>query len=364
MAKFIHFTGIVEDRQDPHQAGRVRVRCLGFHSENKTALPTADLPWAQPLLPTTASGISGLGTSPTFLVNGTWVFGFFRDGETMQQPVVLGTLPGKPTEYSSRWYDKAFYDGQGIYPKYIGESDMNRLATNEIGYKDGLPYAKNPHLSLVIRDAVSISNVATADFVGSPETTAADDSEIKQSDTTTFSQPSNNAISTYPYNKVYETESGHIQEFDDTPTRERIHTRHKTGTSLEWLANGDQVNLIKKDNHQYTIGHDYHYIEGNSDITIDGRHKVYINKSGAENNHYDIQIGAKANINIQVDDGDVNLVTRTGKVNVNAGGDYNLKVGGNYTLTVDGSHAETIAGQRTETVTGDNTKTGKTINLN
>ena len=148
MAKFIHFTGIVEDRQDPHKAGRVRVRCLGFHSENKTALPTADLPWAQPLLPTTASGISGLGTSPTFLVNGTWVFGFFRDGETMQQPVVLGTLPGKPTEYSSRWYDKAFYDGQGIYPKYIGESDMNRLATNEIGWKDGLPYAKHPHLSL------------------------------------------------------------------------------------------------------------------------------------------------------------------------------------------------------------------------
>lgn len=349
MAKFIHFTGIVEDRQDPHQAGRVRVRCLGFHSENKTALPTADLPWAQPLLPTTASGISGLGTSPTFLVNGTWVFGFFRDGETMQQPVVLGTLPGKPTEYSSRWYDKAFYDGQGIYPKYIGESDMNRLATGQ------------PSLVNEIRNATSISNVATADF---DATTAADDSEIKQSDTTTFSQPSSGYNATYPYNKVYETEAGHIQEFDDTPGAERIHTRHKTGTSLEWLANGDQVNLIKKDNHQYTIGHDYHYIEGNSDITIDGRHKVYINKSGAENNHYDIQIGAKANINIQVDDGDVNLVTRTGKVNVNAGGDYNLKVGGNYTLTVDGSHAETIAGQRTETVTGDNTKTGKTINLN
>ena len=349
MAKFIHFTGIVEDRQDPHQAGRVRVRCLGFHSENKTALPTADLPWAQPLLPTTASGISGLGTSPTFLVNGTWVFGFFRDGETMQQPVVLGTLPGKPTEYSSRWYDKAFYDGQGIYPKYIGESDMNRLATGQ------------PSLVNEIRNATRISNVATADF---DATTAADDSEIKQSDTTTFSQPSPVYGAIYPMNKVYETESGHIQEFDDTLYFERIHTRHKTGTSLEWLANGDQVNLIKKDNHQYTIGHDYHYIEGNSDITIDGRHKVYINKSGAENNHYDIQIGAKANINIQVDDGDVNLVTRTGKVNVNAGGDYNLKVGGNYTLTVDGSHAETIAGQRTETVTGDNTKTGKTINLN
>ena len=59
MAKFIHFTGIVEDRNDPSKVGRVRVRCLGYHSENKTALPTADLPWAQPLLPTTQSGIKG-----------------------------------------------------------------------------------------------------------------------------------------------------------------------------------------------------------------------------------------------------------------------------------------------------------------
>ena len=364
MAQFIHFTGIVEDRHDPHKAGRVRVRCLGFHSENKTALPTADLPWAQPLLPTTASGISGLGTTPTFMVNGTWVFGFFRDGETMQQPVILGTLPGRPSEYSSRWYDKAFYDGSNIYPKYIGESDMNRLATNEIAWTDTIipiPYLKNPHLSLVIRDATQISSVATADFDASM---AADGTPILQSDTDTFSQPSLSSASRYPYNKVLETESGHIQEFDDTPKAERIHTRHKTGTSLEWLADGDQVNLVKKNDHKYTIGHNYHYIEGNSDITIDGRHKVYINKSATLNNHYDIQVGANANLNIQVDNGDVNLITRTGKVNVNAGGDYNLKVGGNYTLQVDGSHAETIAGARTETVTGDNTKTGKTINLN
>ena len=361
MANFIHFTGVVEDRQDPHQIGRVRVRCLGFHSDNKRALPTADLPWAQPMLPTTSSGISGLGCSPTFLVKGSWVFGFFRDGEAMQQPVILGTLPGKPAEYSSRWYDKAFYDGDHIYPKYIGESDMNRLATNEIGWKDGLPYAKNPHLSLIIRDETSIANVANADF---DATTAADDSEIKQSDHSTFSQPSNNMLSAYPMNKVYETESGHIIELDDTPSAERIHLRHKTGNSIEWLANGDQVNLVKRDNYEFSIGSKYSYTEGNSDITIDGHHKIYINKSTTLDNHYDIQVGANANMNIQVDQGDVNLITRTGKVNVNAGGDYNLKVGGNYTLVVDGEHKETIAGARTETVTGQNVKTGKEIHLN
>lgn len=363
MAKFIHFTGIVEDRNDPHKIGRVRVRCLGFHSESKLALPTADLPWAQPMLPTTAGGISGLGQSPTFMVNGTWVFGFFRDGETMQQPVILGTLPGKPSVYSSRWYDKSFYDPNGIYPKYIDETDTNRLAagTKITPNVDGQTVGFTQHLATEIRNATEIKDVANADF---DATTAADESEIKQSDTTTFSQPPNFAVPKYPYNKVTETESGHIIELDDTPGSERIHLRHKTGNSIEWLANGDQVNLVKRDNYEFSIGSKYSYTEGNSDITIDGHHKVYINKSATLDNHYDIQVGANANLNIQVDMGDVNLVTRTGKVNVNAGGDYNLKVGGNYTLTVDGSHAETIAGERTETVTGQNIKTGDEIHLN
>ena len=34
----------------------------------------------------------------------------------------------------------------------------------------------------------------------------------------------------YPYNRTYETESGHIVEFDDTPFAERIYEKHRTGT--------------------------------------------------------------------------------------------------------------------------------------
>ena len=352
MSKYIHFTGIVEDRQDPHKVGRVRVRCLGYHSDSIQTLPTADLPWAQCALPTTAGGISGLGQSPTFLVKGTWVHGFFRDGEQAQQPVVLGVLPGRPTEYSSRYYSKAGYDGSGIYPKYINETDTNRLASS---------ITDNPSLVNLIRTDTEIKDVATADF---NSRTNADNSVMAASDGDTWSQPTLAYAAQYPYNKVTETESGHIQEFDDTPAAERIHFRHKVGTSLEWTADGNQINIIKGHSYRMAVGSDKTYIEGDSDFSIDGRHKIFINKSATFNNHYDIQVGANANLNIQVDTGDVNVVTRVGKVNVNAGGDYNLKVGGNYTLSVDGSHSETIAGTRTETVTGDNTKTGKTINLN
>ena len=44
---FIWYTGVVEDRQDPQYLGRVRVRCIGIHTDDKIELPTADLPWAQ-----------------------------------------------------------------------------------------------------------------------------------------------------------------------------------------------------------------------------------------------------------------------------------------------------------------------------
>ena len=43
---FVWFTGVVEDRNDPDKLGRVRVRCLGFHTEDLLDIPTKDLPWA------------------------------------------------------------------------------------------------------------------------------------------------------------------------------------------------------------------------------------------------------------------------------------------------------------------------------
>ena len=43
---FHWFVGVVESREDPSQIGRVQVRVLGHHTDNKTSIPTSDLPWA------------------------------------------------------------------------------------------------------------------------------------------------------------------------------------------------------------------------------------------------------------------------------------------------------------------------------
>ena len=346
---FLWFTGVVEDRNDPNKAGRVRVRALGHHTSNQSILPTADLPWAQVVLPITSSGISGLGQTPLGLVEGSWVFGYFRDGNNKQEPLVLGSLPGKPSELSQAG---GFYDPNGIYPKYKQEPDVNRLAVNN---------EDNPHLSLTLRQSTRLTGIATADFNAFVN---ADGSSVIASDGDTFDQPAIPYNAVYPYNHVYESESGHIREFDDTSGAERIHESHRTGTSYEIDKDGNKIEIIKGDSYELMSANKRIAIAGQSDITIDGRHKLFINKSNTTDNHYDIQIGAGASINIQVDSGDVNIHTVQGKINMNAGGDYNLKVGGNYTVEVAGNTTETIEGTKTSNTTGAVTHRGSTIDLN
>lgn len=84
--------GIVEDRDDPLQMGRVRVRIFGHHSSNKDEFPTDLLPWANIILPTTNASNSGIGSSPTGMTRGTRVIGFFYDSDEGQQPTILGSL--------------------------------------------------------------------------------------------------------------------------------------------------------------------------------------------------------------------------------------------------------------------------------
>ena len=98
---FIWFMGVVEDIDDPLKINRARVRCIGFHSDNRSEVATDDLPWA-PMLNSTAN------MSAPMLNQGDWVVGFFIDGATAQQPVVLGSITGIPTGPADS--NKGFYD--------------------------------------------------------------------------------------------------------------------------------------------------------------------------------------------------------------------------------------------------------------
>ena len=287
---FQWFMGVVEDRLDPQYTGRVRVRCLGYHTGNKITLPTSDLPWCQVVLPITSSGISGIGQTPLGLVEGSWVFGYFRDN-ACQEPVVIGSLPGRPSEYGNP--SNGFYDPnsrtddttKSVYPRNIDEPDVNRLAVNN---------PNKQHSSLTTRTAERLTNITGV--------------------SNTWSQPEISYNASYPYNHVYESESGHIMEFDDTTGAKRIHLRHTSGTSIEMTNNGDTIEITKNNRYILVTADNKVYIKGSKDVVIDG--------------------------------------------------DYDLKVNGNYNIAVAGNKVETISGTKTSTTTGAVVHIGSTIDLN
>ena len=85
--------GISEDNSEQKGFGeRYRVRILGYHTANADDIPDEELPWAYVMYPVTAGG-GGRGSSQSAnLTQGTFVFGFFMDGEDAQLPVIMGVL--------------------------------------------------------------------------------------------------------------------------------------------------------------------------------------------------------------------------------------------------------------------------------
>jgi len=94
------YTGVVENRYDPLKLGRCQVRIIGLHTHDKQKLPTEDLPWAYPMQGITSAAMSGIGSGPLGLVEGTSVLIAFQDAD-LQYPIMIGSLGGIPQSGSS-----------------------------------------------------------------------------------------------------------------------------------------------------------------------------------------------------------------------------------------------------------------------
>lgn len=119
----------------------------------------------------------------------------------------------------------------------------------------------------------------------------------------------------YPYNNVMQTESGHFQEFDDTPGAERVRTQHRAGTFVEWHPDGTEVHRIE--------GKGYRIVAKDDNVIIKGKCNVYINGNA------EITIEGNALTNIRGDsktvvEGDYDLMVK-GDCSISASGDLNLK---------------------------------------
>ena len=344
-----HFVGVVENRKDPRELGRCQVRIYGIHTDDKTQIPTDDLPWATVVMPVTSGSVSGIGRSPTGIVEGSWVFGVLVDEREYQTPIVLGTLVGAPSEEAD--IEMGFYDPSATYPideadiSTLGESSVTRLAR-------GLDFMDHVN-SNVKEDGKEL--IGTVESALAPKVQNLPDKEDHLYERTTWVEPwpryggqgdvprTESSASEYPFNHVTHTEGGHVIEIDDTPEGERLHAYHTKGTFIEIQPDGSRVTKVVGSDYQITIGDKDVYVKGSVNITIDGdvRQLIHGNK-------------------IEEIDGDLLQTIRGDHVKVVQGNevkeilsDKNTQINGNDAARVTGNRDEIIVGNFTETVNGD-----------
>lgn len=80
----------------------------------------------------------------------------------------------------------------------------------------------------------------------------------------------------YPHNKVWETESGHSFEMDDTKDRERIRLQHRSKTFLEMHPDGSEVHKIYGEGYEIVLKNKNVLIKGHCSVTIEGDSVVHI----------------------------------------------------------------------------------------
>lgn len=299
---FIWFFGVVEDLNDPEEVSRVRVRVIGHNPKDKKIVPTEDLPWAPVMMPTTSASVSGIGHSHGLML-GSYVFGFYLDGKYAQQPMVIGTWHGIPQLLSNP--NEGFNDPSGEFPRTVDEPDTNKLARGINTIQD--------YQDLKI------------DVPASPF----------------------NAV--YPNNKVYETQSGHIVEVDDTIGSERIRVYHQSGTFVEMHPNGDIVQS-NKNRWQITTGNDKAHVTGNVTVFVDGNTSITVtgNVTQLVEEGDVTQTVAQGSVVQEVTIGDVTQTVAEGSVVQEVTvGDVTQIVGGNVDQTVKGNVKGLVEGSVT-----------------
>ena len=95
---------VANNTETPGFGERYKVRIMGYHTAAPDDLPDEQLPWATVMYPVTSGGGPGASFQSANLTQGTFVFGFFIDGEDAQQPVIMGALGYNDYNYVSSQY--------------------------------------------------------------------------------------------------------------------------------------------------------------------------------------------------------------------------------------------------------------------
>ena len=233
---------------------------------------------------------------------------------------------------------QGFSDPNSFYPRRVNEPDTNRLAANDL---------RNQH-PVVQRRREDVD-----DLTGEPKTPYG---------------------AQYPFNHVRETESGHIQEFDDTPGRERIHEYHRSGTFYEIHPDGSKVTKVVGEDYEIVHKDKKLRVRGNVQVFVDGDASLYVrgdmdaqideNLKFNVGKNIDFHAGQNirmfANQSIEMTSQTTTSITAVGNMQLQTsatmkqitGADYTTNVKGNVSLVADGTGSHSYTGTYTLGSTG------------
>ena len=245
----------LDPKEDPPKMrylGRVKVRVIHEQTgelgkkEKSRGITDSDLLWAWPLSSIQSASLSyrkvvehekfevpfwidAVGSSPTGIAVGTYVFGFYLDGHEKNIPIIMSTyhklsiFPDPPTDPATGEFlqiDAPTEDNQYMDVSALAKGwndDPKRIVNHPLGAdlpiktepeKGGQLLPKHPYHR-------GLMNIVW--------------------------QPPSDYNTTYPYNFVHTTKAGHAIELDDTPGFERIHWWHRSGSYEEVSSNKDGV---------------------------------------------------------------------------------------------------------------------------
>jgi hypothetical protein len=255
--------------------------------------------------------VTGVGNSSTGLLQGSWVVGFFRDGTSAQDPLVMGSIASKSTIANGN-SPVGFTDPDNVYPleALLREPDIPRESRSSLApAPDGQPYYKSS-FSYLEKDIlkkkyknISVANDAVPIW--------------------NFKSCADTIKPVYPKNHVHAfVDNSNVIEYDSTQDNHRYSHVGPNKTFTEIDKDGNKSQIITGARYKVIAKGDNVYIEGGCNLTITG--------------------GCRTKIT----------------------GDWNVEVIGNKIEKVTGNVIETYSGKQTTKVTKDIEIDGENIHLN
>lgn len=367
------YRGLVEDNDDPLDAGRVKVRIFGIHDTEKT--PIDKLPWAYPALSLYWSGgynVNNLdhmseppakekgqrynpgsksqvekskdggvkfnkpndkkfvedrmdnvgnscGTGGQFVVpkRGNWVFIFFEGGNHMV-PIYFAMAT-----MARDWATQKTKRSEDIVEK------INQISSFKKGF--------NPRDQITSPSADTWTNNSEVNAnIGKPNL------DIKD---ITDSNSNRDICSTT-------SAQGTTIVIDNRFGKEKIYIIHKN-TIEHTDESGNKLMYVGKSDKDSTTACNYEIgVEGNHELYILGKYKVYAKNGAFIQVDGDAQIDVDGNIGIVSRKGNINAIINDGNLNVDVKTDANINIGGNANIKVDKDANLKVAGALKATVEG------------